>query len=53
MVSHSIYIVCVPYETISTVLVLDVKPPYQTMVAISTESVTPPGVPPPTIMTSL
>ena len=36
VVSHSIYIVCV-YETISTVLASDVKPPHQTMVAISTE----------------
>ena len=39
VVSHSIYIVCVLYETISTVLVSEVKPPYQTMLAISTESV--------------
>ena len=36
VVSHSIYIVCVLYETIS---ISDVKPPYQTMLAFSTESV--------------
>ena len=47
VVSDSIYIVCVVYETISTVLVSDVKPPYemtlQTTNSISTESV--PGHP--------
>ena len=53
VVSYSIYIVCVLYETISTVLVPDVKPPYQTILAISTESVVPPGEPPPTTMSSL
>ena len=44
---------CVYY--ISTVLVSDVKPPYQTMLAISTESVPVQllGVSPPTTMSSL
>ena len=41
------------YETIGTVLVSDVKPPCQTMLAISTVSVTPAAVSPPTTMTSL
>ena len=44
--------VCVLYETISTLLVSDVKLPYQTMLATSTESVML-GVDPPTIMSSL
>ena len=52
MVAHSIYIVCVLDETISTVL-LDVKRPYQTMLAISTELVSPQAVRPPTTMSSL
>ena len=52
VVSHSIYIVCLLYETISTVLISDVKPPYQTMLPISIESVLP-GVNPPTTMSSL
>ena len=50
-----ICIVCVLYETISTVLVSDVKQPYQMMLAISTESVPGQlsGVNPPTAMSSL
>ena len=50
--TFSLHIVCVLYETISTVLVPDVKSPYQTMLAISTESVTS-GVPPPTTISLL
>ena len=55
VVSHSIYIVYVLYETICRVLVSDVKPPYQMMLAISTESVPVQllGVKPPTTMSSL
>ena len=40
VVSHLIYIVCVLYQAFSTVLVSDVKLVYQTMLAISTKSVT-------------
>ena len=47
VVSHSIYIVCV--LCLLTVLVSDVNPPYQMMLAVSTEAVKPPGVQPPTI----
>ena len=50
VVSHSLY------ETISTVLVSDVKSPSQTMLAISTESVpvkSVSGVTPPTTMSPL
>ena len=41
------------YEIIATVLVSDVKPPCQTMLAISTVSVTPAAVSPPTTMSLL
>ena len=41
VVLHPVCIVCVLYEIISTVLVSDVKLPYQTMLAISTELVRP------------
>ena len=53
VVSHLIYIVCVLYETVS---ISDVKPPYRTMLATSTESVPVQllsGVSPPTTMNSL
>ena len=53
VVSRSIYVVCVLYETISTALVSDVKLHYQTMLAISTESVLPLAVNPPTIISLL
>ena len=53
VVSHSIYLACVLYETISTVLVSDVKLLYQMMLAISTELVFAPAVTPPTAMSSL
>ena len=52
VISHSIYIVCVQYEAISTVLVSDVILSYQMMLAISTELVML-DVNPPTTMSSL
>ena len=52
VVSHSIYIVCVLDATISALLVSDVKPPYQMLLAISTALVIS-GVPPPTTMSLL
>ena len=53
--TFNLHSVCTIYETISTVLVSDVKRPYQTMLAISTESVPVQlsGVTPPTTMSSL
>ena len=41
------------FEAISTVIVSNVKPPHQTMVAISTESVMSFGICPPTTMSLL
>ena len=52
--SHIQYAKFVYYtKLVSTVLVSDVKLPYQTMLAISTESVRPPGVSPPITMSLL